>query len=223
MKYYAIIVAGGSGKRMNSEIPKQFLLLNDKPVLMHSMEAFYHSELKPEIILVLNKDYNYYWRDLSLEYDFNIPYRLADGGNTRFESVKNGLKEIKEKSIVAVHDAARPLVNNELITKAFREAEEKGTAVAGVPSSDSVRQEKKNGSVALKRETIYLIQTPQSFRSEILKKAYRQPYQAEFTDDATVVEKMGVEINLITGYASNIKITHPEDIRIAQLLLEEIK
>jgi len=221
MKYYAIIVAGGSGSRMNSDIPKQFLLLNGKPVLIHSIEAFYHSDLNPDIIVVLKNNYFKAWEDICTKYDFNIPHKLVKGGNQRFDSVKNGLKELKGKSIVAVHDAVRPLINNELITRSFLEAGEKGTAIAGVTSSDSVRQIQSNTSVALDRESIFLIQTPQTFRSEILKKAYQQPFRVEFTDDASVVEKMGIKINIIRGYPSNIKITHPQDIKIAESLLKK--
>jgi 2-C-methyl-D-erythritol 4-phosphate cytidylyltransferase len=221
MKYYALIVAGGSGSRMNSDIPKQFLLLNNKPVLIHSIEAFYHSDLQPEIIVVLNSKYYKHWEDICIKYNFNIPHKLAKGGNQRFDSVKNGLKEVKEESIIAVHDAVRPIINNELITRAFLEAEVNGTAIAAVTGNDSIRQMQKNTSVALNRETIFLIQTPQAFRSEILKKAYQQPYRNEFTDDASVVEKLGVKINIIHGSMTNIKITHPEDLRIAQLFLKE--
>ncbi|HCN84158.1 MAG TPA: 2-C-methyl-D-erythritol 4-phosphate cytidylyltransferase [Sphingobacteriaceae bacterium] len=221
MNYYALIVAGGSGSRMNSDIPKQFLLLHQKPVLMHTIEAFYHSDLKPEIIVALHKDYFKYWNDLCKIHNFNIPHKLVEGGTERFHSVKNGLKELKEKSIVAIHDALRPLISNDLITRSFHEAREKGTAVAAVPSRDSIRQLQNDTSIALDRKTIFIVQTPQVFWSDALKVAYQQDFDSSFTDDASVVEKAGIKINLIQGELLNIKITYPEDIRIAELFFKE--
>ena len=221
MNYYALIVAGGSGSRMNSDIPKQFLLLHQRPVLMHTIDAFYHSDLKPEIIVALHKDYFQYWADLCMTYSFKIPHKLVEGGAERFHSVKNGLSELKEKSIVAVHDAMRPLITNDLITRAFIEAEKKGTAVAAVPSKDSIRQFQNDTTVALDRKTIFIVQTPQVFRSDILKQAYQQDFDSSFTDDASVVERAGTTINLIEGELSNLKITYPEDLRVAELFFKE--
>lgn len=221
MNYYALIVAGGTGSRMNSEIPKQFLLLHSKPILMHTIEAFYHSDLKPEIIVALNANFFQAWKDLCASYNFTIPHQLVEGGAERFHSVKNGIEGLKEKSIVAVHDALRPLISNDLITRAFREAEDKRTAVAAVPSRDSIRQVQDNSSKALDRKTIYIIQTPQVFWSDDLKDAYKQPYSDLFTDDASVIEKTGIKINLIEGENSNLKITYPEDLRIAELFLKK--
>ncbi len=221
MNYYALIVAGGSGSRMNSDIPKQFLLLHQRPVLMHTIDAFYHSDLKPEIIVALHKDYFQYWKDLCNTHNFIIPHKLVEGGDERFHSVKNSLNELKEKSIVAVHDALRPLVSNDLITRAFGEAQKKGTAVAAVPSRDSIRQLQNDKTIALDRKTIYIIQTPQVFGSDILKQAYQQDFDSSFTDDASVVERAGVNINLIEGELSNLKITYPEDLRVAELFFKE--
>ena len=220
MKYYAVIVGGGSGTRMGTDIPKQFLLLNEKPVLMQTIQAFYYSEMKPEIILVLNIDYHQYWGKLCNEYQFDIPHTLAKAGNQRFYSVKNSLKFIKGEAIVAVHDAVRPLVSNELITNSFREAELKGSAVSALKSSDSVRRFAGLSSEASNREEIFLVQTPQTFESSILKKAYKQPYRNSYTDDASVVETSGSEINLIVGEKNNIKITYPEDLLLAEVLLK---
>ena len=220
MKYYAVIVGGGSGTRMGTDIPKQFLLLNEKPVLMQTIQAFYYSEMKPEIILVLNIDYHRYWDKLCNEYQFDIPHTVAKAGNQRFYSVKNSLKFIKGQAIVAVHDAVRPLVSNELITHSFREAELKGNAVSALKSSDSVRRFAGPTSEAINREEIFLVQTPQTFESSILKKAYKQPYRNSYTDDASVVETSGTEINLIAGEKNNIKITFPEDLLLAEVLLK---
>lgn len=223
VKYYAIIVGGGSGSRMQSDIPKQFLPLKGWPVLMHTIDAFHFSELNPEIIVVLNLDYHQYWENLCKEHNYTIPHQLVRGGLQRFHSVQNGLKNIKGGAIVAIHDAVRPLINPKLIDSAFRQAEELGTAIAAVRSRDSVRQRNQAGTVSLNRDDIYLIQTPQVFKSDILHKAYKQDYRNEFTDDATVVDRSGVEINLIEGDIRNLKITFPEDIRIAEVYLNEKK
>ena len=223
IKYYAIIVGGGSGSRMKSDIPKQFLPLKGRPVLMHTIDAFHSSSLDPEIIVVLNVDYHKYWENLCKEHNYSIPHQLVRGGLQRFHSVQNGLKKIKGNAIVAIHDAVRPLINPKFIDLAFQQAEVIGTAIAAVGSRDSVRQRNQTGTVSLNREDIYLIQTPQVFKSNILRKAYKQDYRNEFTDDATVVDRSGVEINLIEGDIRNIKITFPEDILIAEIYLNEKK
>lgn len=219
MKYYAIIVGGGSGTRMQQQLPKQFLELKAKPVLMHTMEAFAKSDVHPEIILVLNVHYHQLWEDLCVRHQFNIPHQLIKGGEHRFDSVKNGLKAIPSNSVVAIHDAVRPLVSTELIAKSFKQAELMGNAVTALPSKDSVRQLTNTGSEALRRESVYLVQTPQTFKLEQLKKAYQQVFRIDFTDDASVVEKMGFPIHLLEGESSNIKITYPEDLLLAELLL----
>ena len=218
-KTYAIIVAGGSGSRMQSAIPKQFLLLNGKPMMMYTIEAFYNSQASPVIIVVLHPNQHEYWKNLCKEHDFRIPHHLANGGDTRFQSVKNGLSLIESESIIAVHDAVRPLTPIEVIDESYRHAAEHGNAIVAVQSRDSIRQLKNNKSAALLRDEIYLVQTPQTFRSGILKKAYEQEYQANFTDDASVVELSGVDIHIINGTYTNIKVTFPEDIAIAEMIL----
>jgi len=220
LKYFAIIVGGGSGSRMLSEVPKQFMLLRGRPVLMHTIEAFNKSDYNPEIIVVLNVDFHQYWENLCLLHNFSIPHKLVKGGTQRFDSVKNGIKAIKTKAIVAIHDAVRPLLSKQLIDRTFEEAERSGNAVAAIKSRDSVRQNTGNHTIPLDREEIYLIQTPQTFSSEILKKAYTQEYRNEFTDDASVAEKIGIKINLIDGETRNFKITFPEDIRLAEIYLD---
>lgn len=219
IKYYSIIVGGGSGSRMQSDIPKQFLLLDGKPVLMHTIEAFHFSDLHPEIILVLNVDFHPYWEKLCSEHNFSIPHQLVSGGPQRFHSVRNALRLVRGNAIIAVHDAVRPLPGQATITAAFREAEEFGNAVTAVKSRDSIRQQRGSETVGLRREEVFLVQTPQVFRSDILHKAYRQDYRNEFTDDASVVERSGVKIRLIEGENSNIKITYPEDIAVAEALI----
>ena len=218
---YAIIVAGGSGMRMQSAVPKQFLLLNGLPVMMHTVKAFYQSRSKPAIILVLPADYHTYWKQLCEKHNFTVPHQLVSGGETRFHSVKNGLDLVEdEDAIVAVQDAVRPLTDLSIIDHSFSEAAEKGNAVTAVKSRDSVRQLKGDVSNCLVRDEIYLVQTPQTFQYTQLKKAYEQPFAAHFTDDASVVEAMGENIHLIEGNYRNLKITFPEDIAIAEVLLK---
>lgn len=205
---------------MLSEVPKQFMLLRGRPVLMHTIEAFKKSDYNPEIIVVLNVDFHQYWENLCLLHNFSIPHKLVKGGTQRFDSVKNGIKAIQTKAIVAIHDAVRPLLSKQLIDRTFEEAERSGNAVAAIKSRDSVRQNTVTHTIPLDREEIYLIQTPQTFSSEILKKAYTQEYRNEFTDDASVAEKIGIKINLIDGETRNFKITFPEDIRLAEIYLD---
>jgi 2-C-methyl-D-erythritol 4-phosphate cytidylyltransferase len=221
---YAIIVAGGSGKRMQSAVPKQFLLLAGRPVLMQTIEAFYNSDAKPQIILVLPADYHSFWEQLCAEHSFAIPHQFINGGETRFHSVKAGLEIIdgNNNTLIAVHDAVRPLTSKFIIEESYRYAARFGNAIAAVKSRDSVRQVKCATTVSLLRDEIYLIQTPQTFQYHQLKTAYDQLYDAKFTDDASVVEQLGIAINLVEGSHQNIKITYPEDIAIAELLMSNM-
>ena len=220
MKFYAIIVAGGSGKRMQTAIAKQFLLLNEKPVMMHTLQAFYVSEVEPEIIVVLAKAEHEYWKELCFKYNFNIPHTLVEGGKERFHSVRNGLMSIKEDGIVAIHDAVRPVVNSNLITQTYKQAIEFGNAIPCVRPSDSVRELEATGSKILNRDKLVLIQTPQTFDLGQLRIAYQQSFSPIFTDDASVVEAAGFPINLIEGNRNNVKVTFPEDLELASFLLK---
>jgi 2-C-methyl-D-erythritol 4-phosphate cytidylyltransferase len=218
---YAIIVAGGSGTRMGSAVPKQFLSLNGLPVLMHTLLAFYNTTSKPQLILALNADFHDYWKQLCNTHNFNIPHTLVKGGGTRFHSVKAAFATITDaNSIIAIHDAVRPLTLSTLIDAAYQQAAKKGNAVVAVKSRDSVRQLKGNTSLSLKRDEIYLVQTPQTFQYSQLKSAYLQPHNETFTDDASVAESAGFDIHIIDGDHQNIKITFPEDIAIAELILK---
>jgi 2-C-methyl-D-erythritol 4-phosphate cytidylyltransferase len=219
--HYAIIVAGGSGSRMQSAVPKQFLLLNGKPVLMHAVEAFYHSTSKPQILIVLPEAYQSQWEQLCQSHQFEVPYTLVNGGETRFHSVKNAVDSIEGDSdaLVAVHDAVRPLIREDIINESYKTAARSGNAIAALKSRDSVRQLKNGASISLLRDEIYLVQTPQTFQLTQLKKAYEQPFDDAFTDDASVVEAAGYPIHLIEGSYFNIKITFPEDIVIAEKLM----
>lgn len=204
---------------MQSDIPKQFMLLNGKPLMMHTIEAFYHSDIQPEIILVLSNTYHDYWDELCRKYTFTTPHKLVNSGAERFYSVKNGIESISDEGIISIHDAVRPLVSNDLICKTYREAEETGCSVAAIKSKDSIRQKQGNTTVSLNRDEVFLVQTPQVFNSLILNRAYQQDYNHEFTDDASVVERSGIPIKLTEGEIKNIKITFPEDIQMAEYFL----
>ncbi len=220
MKKHAILVGGGSGTRMNSPVPKQFLLLNGKPVFMHTISKFAEAIPEIEIIVVLRTDQFEYWKELCAQFDFKIDHRLAAGGEARFHSVKNGLKLVTEEGLVAVHDAARPLVNTKIIQTAYKIAEMYGNAVPAVPIQESIRQIVSGQSIAVDRTKYCVIQTPQCFQTGILQKAYEQEYKYTFTDDAGVVEADGGKIHLIDGSSDNIKITTPKDLVIAEALIK---
>ena len=222
---YAIIVAGGSGSRMQSALPKQFLLLNQLPVMMHTLQAFAQSKYQPQLLVVLPQNYHAYWQQLCQQYQFTLAHTLVAGGQTRFHSVLNGLNHIKQvnnDALVAVHDAVRPLVSPQVIDDAYTHALQYGNAVVAVQSRDSVRRVVDGQSAALPRNQIYLVQTPQTFRLDLITRAYQQPYTDFFTDDASVVEQLGEHINLVDGHPTNIKITFPEDIAIAETILQAL-
>lgn len=223
MKKYAIIVAGGKGLRMGTDLPKQFLPLGGKPILMRTLEAFANCDNDIHIILVLPKEQQEYWKNLCKEYKFAIEHTIADGGETRFHSVKNGLNKVdaSSKSLIAVHDGVRPFVSAETIKATYDTAEQKGTAVPVVPSVDSVRQTNGDENFALDRSSIQLVQTPQTFCSAILFEAYQQDFTKLFTDDASVVEKAGHKIILCEGNRENIKITTPFDMAVGNAILNK--
>jgi len=220
MLKYAVIVAGGSGNRMNAAIPKQFLPINGTPVLLYTIETFLSAFSDLEIILVLPEKF---MRDGdAIVQQASDPKRIeiAAGGNTRFHSVKNGLKLVTENAIVFVHDAVRCLVTNDLIHRCYEGALENGNAIPAIPVSDTVRMETAEGSVVVDRSKLLVIQTPQTFFSNLLLKAFEQEYDSSFTDEATVAEKFGIKIHLIPGEDENIKLTRPIDMEIAEKILK---
>jgi 2-C-methyl-D-erythritol 4-phosphate cytidylyltransferase len=219
LKKYAIIVGGGSGTRMNTPVPKQFMLLDEKPVLMHTIIKFAEADPEIAIIVVLREDQMGFWKELCIQHHFQISHQLVEGGETRFHSVLNGLRFVKDSGLVSVHDAARPLVSLKTIQTAYKTAEMYGNAVPAIPVQDSIRQIVSGLSIAVDRTKYCVIQTPQCFRSEILHKAYEQEYKYTFTDDASVVEAYGEKIHLIDGNSDNIKITNPKDLLIAEALI----
>ncbi len=222
MKLYAVIVAGGSGKRMGAEIPKQFLELSGKPVLMHTIERFKAFNDAIEIITVLPENQLRHWIELQKKYSFTIHQTLVKGGPSRFFSVRNGLQFVNVPALVAIHDGVRPFVSNNTIKRCFDTAEKLGNAIPSVTPADSLRILNDQGSMPVNRQQAKQIQTPQVFNAELIKKAYLQEYCPEFSDDATVLEKAGEKINLIEGNRENIKITSPEDLRIFAALLPSI-
>jgi 2-C-methyl-D-erythritol 4-phosphate cytidylyltransferase len=219
MNLYVVIVAGGSGKRMGVETPKQFLELAGRPVLMHTIERFYKFDETIEIITVLPENQIRHWNELQKKYSFDIPHTLVKGGAHRFNSVRHGLEFVCTPGLVAVHDGVRPLVKIETIRRCFEAAEKLGNAIPVVSPADSLRYLENGRNEPVNRLNVKQVQTPQVFDTALLKKAYRQPYETSFTDDATVVEKTGATIHMVDGNRENIKITNPEDLFIAQTLL----
>jgi len=219
LKKFALIVAGGSGNRMNSAIPKQFINIAGKPILIHTIEKFLNYSQNIKIVLVIPKIHTKLWSDLCKQHKFNIRHQIVGGGDTRFISVKNGLNLIDDSGLVSIHDGVRPMVNTDTISRVFKVANLYGNAIPAIPVIDSIRQTVENKNTAIDRQTIQLIQTPQCFKVEIIKKAYLQKYCTSFTDDASVVEAMGEKINIVEGNVENIKITTPFDLKIAETVL----
>jgi len=221
MKKYAIIVAGGNGTRMGGNIPKQFMLLKDKPLLYYSIGTFLRAFDDLEIVLVLPADFTDLGQEIIDAYFDKNRIRITTGGVTRFQSVKNGLSMISEESIIFVHDAVRCLVTKDLVLRCYTKALETGTAIPAIPSKDSTRLITEEGNEAVDRNRVMLIQTPQTFHSKVLLPAFQIDYKDKFTDEATVVEAFGIKVSLVEGEENNIKITRPVDLLIAERLLEE--
>ena len=219
MKKCAVIVAGGKGLRMSNDVPKQFILLKNKPILMHTIETFYNFDSSIKIILVLPKEHILLWQQLCEKYGFRINCVIAEGGKERFFSVKNGLNFVDEKSIVAVHDGVRPFVSGKTLENCFNTAELLGNAVPVVPLNESIRLIENGANRHINRANLRIVQTPQVFRAEILKAAYLQNFDEKFTDDASVAETFGETINLVDGNSENIKITTPFDLKTAESFL----
>lgn len=219
MRRTVVIVAGGKGLRMGTDIPKQFLPVGGVPVLMRTINAFHGFDADMDIILVLPSDQQDYWSELCRKYSFCTPHSIADGGETRFHSVRNGLALAADEGLIAVHDGVRPFVTAEVIERCFAEAERKKAVIPVVPVVDTVRQITDGGSITVSRDLYRLVQTPQTFDAALLKEAYRQPYTPHFTDDASVVEAFGHEVTLVEGCRENIKITTQFDLKVAEAIL----
>ena len=219
MKKHVIIVAGGKGLRMGGEIPKQFLPIGGKPVLMRTIETFYTYDASIHVILVLPVSQQLYWKELCSSYEFDLPHDIADGGETRFHSVKNGLALVQGEGIVGVHDGVRPFVSQEVIARCYSEAEVKNAVVPVIEVVETVRRLDGDDSVTVPRDQYKLVQTPQVFDIVLLQKAYNQEFTDMFTDDASVVEALGERVHLVEGNRENIKLTTPFDLKLAEMLI----
>ncbi len=218
-KEFALVVAGGKGTRIKTKLPKQFLELNGKPILLHTLEAFLQYSDEIQIVLVLPEDDFEIWSNICKKFNFNAPIILEKGGETRFQSVKNGLNKIDGPGLVAIHDGVRPLVSEDIIGASFRLAAVHKSAVAAVRLKDSIRMTDQDNTKAVDRSRFRLIQTPQTFDIDLIKHAYQIKEDASLTDDASVAEKSGHVISLFEGSYENIKITTPEDLIVAEALL----
>lgn len=219
MERYAVIVAGGKGLRMGSERPKQFLCIGGKPILMHTLEAFYRYDATIHLVLVLPHSHQPLWAELCEEHHFTLPYKLVDGGETRFHSVKNGLSAIPNQGVVAIHDGVRPFLHSNMLDRCFQAVKIQRAVIPVINVVDTVRQLTPDGSQTVDRNAYKLVQTPQLFKTSLLKQAYEQPYTTAFTDDASVVEAMGEKVALVEGSRENIKITTPFDMKVAEALI----
>jgi 2-C-methyl-D-erythritol 4-phosphate cytidylyltransferase len=221
MNKYAVIVAGGSGIRMGGTTPKQFLLVNNKPVLYYTLQTFLNAFADIQIILVLPVDYTDMGQEIIDAYFDKDKIRITAGGDTRFQSVKNGLQLVEDDSIIFVHDGVRCLLTENLIHRCYANAVEMGTAIPVVTSKDSVRIVHEDENDAIDRNKVMLVQTPQTFHSKILLPAFQIDYKEKFTDEATVVEAYGLKVSLVEGEENNIKITTPIDLLIAEKIINE--
>lgn len=222
-KEYALVVAGGKGTRMQSSLPKQFIEVNGLPIVMHTLNAFFRYSDKLTVVLVLPEDDFQLWNDLVRKYNFTKPVIIQKGGDTRFQSVRNGLDKMQGPGLVAIHDGVRPLVNSDIIGASFRLAAVHKTAIAAVRLKESLRVTDQDTTHAVDRSKYRLIQTPQTFDLDLIKKAYQTREDPGLTDDASVAERAGHLISLFEGSYENIKVTTPEDLVVAEALLKKVK
>lgn len=219
MSTSVIITAGGIGKRMGKKLPKQFIQLNEKPILMYTLERFYHFDPQMQLILTLPLEWKSYWDDLVDEYDFAIPHRVVSGGSERYHSIKNALAYCTG-DIIAIHDGVRPLVSEDTLDSCFRLVEKLKAVIPVVPITESLRKRSIDGSTPVNRTEYILVQTPQVFTREIITNAYNRTYHAGITDDASLVEESGIKVFTVPGNEENIKITTQTDLAIAEFLLK---
>lgn len=220
---YIIIVAGGKGLRMGGDLPKQFMPLHGKPVLMHTIERFraYSDELK--IILVLPHEQQDYWRQICQKHNFTIEHTVVDGGQTRFHSSQNGVAAVPDDAtgVIGIHDGVRPFVSEETIARCFEAARQFGAALPVLPVTDTLRRVTDDGGYNVQRNNYRTVQTPQTFDAQLLKQAFKQPYSDNFTDDASVVEALGHKVTMVDGNRENIKLTTPFDLVVAEALIKK--
>lgn len=219
MDKYILIVAGGKGIRMKSEVPKQFVELNGMPVVMRTIDAFSVDHQIDQITLVIPNGYLSYWKDLCEKHHFSAALNIIEGGPQRYHSVKRGLSMVPNDALVAIHDAARPFVTKEILSAGFKIATKKGNAIPAISINESLREISGSLSKSVNRNRYKIVQTPQFFHASLIKKAYQQPFNERFTDDATIMEAFGHQIYLFEGEPLNIKITKPEDLKLAESMI----
>jgi 2-C-methyl-D-erythritol 4-phosphate cytidylyltransferase len=219
MNKYALIVAGGKGLRMGTKLPKQFLPIGEKVILMYTLEAFYTCDAAIKIIVAIPETQQSLWKQLCKDTHFTIPHTIVSGGETRYQSVKNGLSSITGEGLVGVHDGVRPLVSSQVITRCYQEAETKKAVIPVIDAIETLRKVNNGKSETVNRDEYKFVQTPQVFDVKLLKCAYMQNFNPSFTDDASVVEAMNIPVYLTEGNRENIKITTPFDLKIAETLL----
>lgn len=226
MKNIAIIVCGGKGKRMGTDLPKQFLKLNNKPIIAHTIEKFQNCNIIDEIVVVINKDYQKYFKEIISKYNFNKISNIVFGGKERFNSVYNGLISIKnENSIVVIHDGVRPFIKLKYIENIIEETKKNKACILGIGAKDTIKICENNTVLkTIQRENLFIIQTPQAFNYKLIKKAYEKALEEGFfgTDDSVLIENMGEKVKVIAGDYENIKITTPEDLKIGEALLNKL-
>ena len=222
---YIIIVAGGKGLRMGGDLPKQFLPLGGRPVLMHTIERFRAYSQTLRIILVLPREQQDYWRQLCAKHRFSVEHTVVDGGATRFHSSRNGVAAVPDgaEGVVGIHDGVRPFVSDETIARYFEAARQYGAALPVLPVTDTLRRVTEDGGYNVQRNDYRTVQTPQAFDAQLLKRAFRQPYSDAFTDDASVVEAMGHKVTMVDGNRENIKLTTPFDLTVAEAIILNMK
>lgn len=218
MQKHVIIVAGGSGQRMQQALPKQFIKVGGKPIIVHTVEAFLKYQSQIHVVVVLPKAHFETWETIQDEFLPNTLVTLAEGGNSRFQSVASGLSKV-ENGLVAIHDAVRPLVSTEVIHRSFESAQTYGSGVAMVPLKDSIRMQNGDDTIARDRNHYFAVQTPQTFQVELIQTAFKQTEQPAFTDDASVFEAHGMQVQQVMGDYRNLKVTTPEDLIVAEALL----
>jgi len=218
---YALIVAAGSGSRMGSKKPKQFLMLGGKPLLMQTLQQFYAFDPQIQLVLVLSDDHRKEWGLLCRKYSFHLPYHVVSGGNNRFQSVRNGLRGLSGEGLVGIHDGVRPLIDREMLERCYGEASSYGNAIPSIAVMDTVRELFPKGNRMVDRTSLRLLQTPQVFSLPLIQRAYSETSREDFTDDAGVFEQAGHPIRLVEGNRNNIKITTPADLKLARILFKE--
>jgi len=217
---YLIITAAGSGTRMKNSVPKQFLKIGEKPIVMHTIQKFYNTNTAFQIILVLSKDQTKFWKNLCKKYNFNIPHVIAYGGSERFYSIKNALEKVPNNSMVMIHDAVRPLISSKLINRIMDIGKYHDATIPVLPIKDSIRKiENELLSISVNRSGLFSVQTPQYFKSELIKSAYKQKFKSTYTDDASVFESLQKNIFCVEGDELNIKLTTKKDLKIIETFL----